>query len=135
MEVPANQTRLAPRELKLLDLDDDVLIMIIEKLDHESKKQMMATCKRFDELIGNTHQFDKNFKFRYNQKNFLERKETRYLEMIRRMFATVEIWSGQRKYDYQSKVNQHLEPPIQKFLEKIGAHILKIKLDSLRFNT
>ncbi len=60
MEVPAKRARLAPRELKLLDLDDDVLIMIIDKMDHRSKMQMMATCKRFEGLIGHTHQFYKN---------------------------------------------------------------------------
>jgi hypothetical protein len=56
MEVPAKKrARLAPRELKLVDLDDDALIMIVDKLDNKSKLQMMATCKRFEGLIGHSH--------------------------------------------------------------------------------
>jgi hypothetical protein len=131
MEKPAKRVRLALRESKLLDLDDDALIMIIEKLDHRSKKQMMASCKRFQGLIGHTHQFYKNFKFRYNQKQFLERKETHYLEMIRRMFGTVEISSGAEEIRIWEEC--WLEPPILRLLEKIGAHILKIKFHGLRF--
>ncbi len=88
MEVPTKRARLAPRELKLLDLYDDALIMIIKKLDHESKKQMMLTCKRFEGLIGHTHQFYKNFKFRYNRRKLLEAKDTRYLGNISRRFET-----------------------------------------------
>ncbi len=94
MENPAKCATLPPRELKLPDLDDDALIMIIDKLDHKSMLQMMASCKRFEGLIGNTHQFYKNFKICVNQKLLLERKETHHLEMIRRMFGTVNISSG-----------------------------------------
>ncbi len=97
MEVPAKRARLAPRELKLLDLDDDALIMIVDRLDHESKKQMMLTCKRFEGLIGQTHQFYKNFKFRIDQQESVKVEESRYLENIRRRFGIVEISSGIRR--------------------------------------
>jgi hypothetical protein len=119
MEVPVKRARLAPRELKLLDLDDDALILIIDKLDHRSKLQMMATCKRFEGLIGHTHQFYKNFKFRYNRRRF---PEYRYLGMVRRKFGIVEIFSG-----------EELSPAILKFLSKTGAHILKIKFHNVIF--
>jgi hypothetical protein len=74
MENSAKRARLAPRKLKLLDLDDDALIMIIDRLDHNSKMQMRATCKRFEGLIGHTHQFYKNFKFASIKKNLRDRK-------------------------------------------------------------
>jgi hypothetical protein len=131
MEVPsAKRARLAPRELKLLDLDDDALIMIVDKLDHRSKKQMMATCKRFESLIGHTHQFYKNFQFRYDQEEFLKSKETRYLEKARRRFGIVEICSGANSYSNR-KIS--LKSPSLEFLKKIGAHILKIKFDTVFF--
>jgi hypothetical protein len=119
MEVPAKRLRLAPRELKLLDLDDDVLMMIIKKLNHKSKKQMMATCKRLEGLIGQTHQFFKNFKFRYNRRRF---PDFRYLSMVRRNFGTVEILGV-----------DELSPSILKFLYKIGAHIQKIRFNNTMF--
>jgi hypothetical protein len=127
MEVPAKRTRLAPRDLKLLDLDDDALIMIIDKLDQESKLQMMATCKRFDRLIGSTHQFYKNFKFSHDERES-KTKETRYLEMVRRKFGIVEICSGVFHFD------KELKPEILEFLKTIGAHILKMKLCYFKLN-
>jgi hypothetical protein len=131
MNVPAKRARLAPRELKLLDLDDDALIMIIEKLDHRSKKQMMLTCKRFEGLIGHTHQFYKNFKIRYIQKESMESKHIRLLKMVRRRFGIVEI-SNRIKIN-SSHRHKSLKPPIQEFLKKIGADILKIKFNGLFF--
>jgi hypothetical protein len=122
MEVPAKRARLAPRDLKLLDLDDDALIMIINKLDHESKLQMMKSCKRMEGLIGQTHKFYKNFKFRYDDRQSLTSKEIRYLQMIRRNFGIVELTHGGR-----------LNTLILQFLKKIGAHVLKIKLDKQDF--
>jgi hypothetical protein len=131
MEVPAKRIRLAPRELKLLDLDDDALIMIIDKLDHKEKLQMMATCKRFEGLIGHTHQLFKNFKVCFDQQKTLNSKEIRYFQMARRRFGTVEISSGvDNNCSFRHK---SLKPPIQEFLQKIGADILKIKFNGLFF--
>jgi hypothetical protein len=119
MEVPAKRARLTPRELKLLDLDDDALIMIIDKLDHKAKKQMMATCKRFEGLIGSTHQFYKNFKLRYNHERG---DETRYMLKIRRRFVNMEISGGTER-----EIEQNLGPSVLEFLSKVGADVLKIK--------
>jgi hypothetical protein len=131
MENPAERARLTPRELKLLDLDDDALIMIIKKLDHKSKKQMMLTCKKFEGLIGSTHQFYKNFKFRFDQKKFLKTKETRFLAMVRRRFGIVEISGGtDNNCSFRHK---SLKTPILEFLKNIGADILKISFDELFF--
>jgi hypothetical protein len=122
MEVPAKRASLSPRELKLLDLDDDALIMIIDKLNHKSKLQMMATCKRFEGLIGNTHQFFKNFKIRFDQEQILEAKEIhKFLGNIQRGFGIVEISGG----------NKLLSPPILELVKKIGADILKIEFQKL----
>jgi hypothetical protein len=114
-------------KLKLLDLDDDALIMIIDKLDHESKLKMMETCKRFEGLIGQIHQFYKNFKFCYKQENFQKMEDTRYLGNIRRKFETVQISSG-------TYFKVELKPATQEFLANIGARILKIKFKKLSFN-
>jgi hypothetical protein len=130
MEFPAKRARLAPRELELLDLDDDALIMIIDKLDHKSKLQMMATCKRFEGLIGHTHQFFKNFKFRYDQEES-KTKETQFLKMVRRRFGIVEV-SSIIRMDCGYR-NKSLKGPILEFLEKIGADILKIKFNKVFF--
>jgi hypothetical protein len=132
MKVPAKRARLAPREFKLLDLDDDALIMIIGKLDHRSKLQMMLTCKRFEGLIGHTHQFYKNFKFRLDQQEFLKSKETRHLEKIRRRFAIAEISGGEYNFSHSNR-HKSLKRPILEFLKKIGAQILKIKFNDSFF--
>jgi hypothetical protein len=121
MEVPVKRVRLTPKELELLDLDDDALIMIIDQLDHKSKMQMMATCKRFEGLIGHTHQFYKNFKFCYNQ----EKSQTpEDLEQIRRCFEIVKISAG----IYHGSL---MKPPVLEFLKKYGADVLKIKFHNL----
>jgi hypothetical protein len=127
MEVTAKRARLAPRKLKLLDLDDDALIMIINRLDHKSKLQMMATCKRFEGLIGHTHQFYKNFKFCYDQEKSQESED---LQQIRRCFQIVEI-SGKAARSLEKKP---LRQSVLDFLKTIGADILKIKLHNLAFN-
>ncbi len=119
MDVPANRARLTPSELEILDLDDDALIMIINKLNHESKKQMMATSKRFEGLIGHTHQFCKNFKFRYNRRRF---PEYRYLGMVRINFKTVQISGG-----------EELSPSILKL--QIQGRILHIILENQRLQS
>jgi hypothetical protein len=113
-------------KLKLLDLDDDALIMIIGKLNFKSKLKMMATCKRFEGLIGNEFQFYKNFKLCYDQYRSPRKDQAQYLEIIRRKFGTVEV-SGGKYYSGDKSV----KPPTQELLKKIGAHILKIKLGSL----
>jgi hypothetical protein len=123
MEVPAKRARLVPRELQLLDLDDDALIMIIDKLNHKSKLQMMASCKRFEGLIGQTHQLYKNFKFRSIRYNH----ESRFLEMVRRKFGIVDICSG-------TVSREELSRPVLEFLKKIGGHILKIKFNKQAFH-
>jgi hypothetical protein len=46
-EVPAKRRKLAPRELELLYLDDDALIEIFDKLDHNSKMQNWAWPRYF----------------------------------------------------------------------------------------
>jgi hypothetical protein len=132
MEVPAKRARLAPRELELLDLHDYALFEIIDYLDHDSKLKLMLTCKRFEGLIGQTHQFYKDFQFRYNQQQFLAKNETRYLEKIRRRFETVEISSGRYMHCFSNR-QKSLKPQILEFLKKIGAHIHKIKFDRLFF--
>jgi hypothetical protein len=131
MEVPAKRARLAPKNLKLVDLDDDALIMIIDKLDHKSKKRMMRTCKRFEGLIGQTHQFYKNFKFRFNQQKSLKSNESRYLEKVRRRLGIVEISRGIDKSC--TLRNKSLKRPILEFLKKIGAEIFEIKFNALFF--
>jgi hypothetical protein len=103
----------AQRELKLLDLDDDALIMVIDRLDHISRLQMMASCKRFEGLIGQIHQFYKNFKICYNQE---KSQNSEYLKQIRRCFEVVAIFG----YIYSL-----MKPSVLEFLKKHGADILK----------
>jgi hypothetical protein len=109
----------------LLDLHDYVLFEIIKKLDHKSKLQMMATCKKFEGLIGQTHQFYKNFKFRCDQEKSQESEED--FVNIRRKFEIVEIF---RIF----LVRDAFLRPILEILKKIGPDILKIKLIDLAFH-
>jgi hypothetical protein len=130
MAVPVKSASVAPRELEFLDLDDDALIMIIDKLDHKSKLQMMSSCKRIEGLIGQTHQFYKNFKICYNQKDSQKMEDARYLTKIKRRFQIVEI-SGGSLYFASSKL---LSPSVLEFLKKHGADILKVKFQILTFH-
>jgi hypothetical protein len=91
--------------------------------------QMMATCNRFERLIGQTHQFYKNFKFCYDQKDLQKTEETQYLKQIRRRFGIVEIFGGSVR-----NKESFLRRPILGFLKKHGGDILKIKFDSLTLN-
>jgi hypothetical protein len=83
-------------KLELLDLHDYILFEIIMQLDHESKKQLMATCKKFERLIGQTHQFYKNFKFRLDSHQIQQFELARLLNFhhsckkIQRKFGCVE---------------------------------------------
>jgi hypothetical protein len=93
MEVPAKRVRLSPRELKLLDLDEDALIIIIDELDHKSKLQMMATCKRFDELIRLTN-FTKTSSFASPR------------EKIKRIKLIIWKWSGENLELWKFRVDK-----------------------------
>jgi hypothetical protein len=118
MENPAKRTRLAPKELSLLDLDDDVQIMIINRLDHESKMQMMATCKRFEGLIGHTHQFYKNFELELTQQ---------------KIAANPDRWKNiQRKFGFVKIVGISQEPKIVEIMKRIGANVMEVQLDDLQ---
>jgi hypothetical protein len=121
MEVPAKRARLAPREIKLLDLDDDALIMIIKKLDHKSKKQMMATCKRFERLIGYTHQFYKNFQLDWNEAEISVTPQ--FSRNIQRKFGSVTI-NGNLYKNHSSR--------IMEIIKRIGANVIEVQLNDLQ---
>jgi hypothetical protein len=104
-------------EKNLFDLHDYALFEIIKKLDHKSKMQLMATCKRFEGLIGQTFQFYKDFKFHYNQEKF-QKTDDEDLAKMRRQFEIVEISGGRAK--------DILRTPIVEFLKKLGPQILKL---------
>jgi hypothetical protein len=106
--------------LKLLDLDDDALIMIIDKLDHKSKLQMMATCKKFERLIGHTHQFYKNFKLDWNEAKIVAKAH--HCSNIQRKFGFVKINGS-----LYNRSSQILE-----IIKRIGANVIEVELNDLR---
>jgi hypothetical protein len=116
-------------KLELLDLHDYVLFEIIDKLDHESKKEMMETCKRFEGLIGQTRRFYKNFKFRYDhdEESYYWAEWPRNFRNIRRKFEIAEVVTGGDSY-YRSD----LKRSVLDALKRIGAKILKIKIENLK---
>ncbi len=118
--VHTSPIRLAPRELELLDLDDDVLIEIIDKLDHKSKMQLSGTCKRFEGLIGTNFQFYKNFRLVLSKKNIPI--EPHYCKNIRRKFGTVML-DGNIDCIYGSEIVE--------IIKNIGANVLKLELRKL----
>jgi hypothetical protein len=95
--------------------------MIIKKLDHESKKQMMATCKRFERLIGQTHQFYKNFKLNWNELR-IEAK-AHHCKKIQRRFGSVRIF-GTLFISQDSR--------IMEIVKRIGENVIDLHLDSLQ---
>jgi hypothetical protein len=115
MASPAKRVRLATGELELLDLDDDVLIEIIDKLDHESKMQLTGTCKRFEGLVGTTFQFYKNFRLELSKK--IIPIEPHYCKNIRRKFGTVML-DGDLDGIYGSEIVE--------IIKNIGANVLKL---------
>jgi hypothetical protein len=115
MASPAKRVRLATGELELLDLDDDVLIEIIDKLDHKSKMQLSGTCKRFEGLIGTTFQFYKNFRLELCKK--IIPIEPHYCKNIRRKFGTVML-DGDLDGIYGSEIVE--------IIKNIGANVLKL---------
>jgi hypothetical protein len=118
-EVPAKRRKLALRELELLNLDDDVLIEIIDKLDHKSKMQLMLSCKRFEGLIGNTFQFYKDFKLSLNQEMMpIEPHYSSRFE-IRRKFGFV-VLTGNLKNIYRSQVFE--------IIKNIGDKVIKFNM-------
>jgi hypothetical protein len=118
-EVPAKRRKLAHRELELLDLDDDALIEIIDKLDHKSKMQLMLTCKRFEGLIGNTFQFFKDFKLSLNER--IMPIEPHYCRIFnfRRKFGFV-VLTGKLKNMFRSQVLE--------ILKNIGESVIEIEM-------
>jgi hypothetical protein len=120
MEVPAKRARLAMREFKLLDLDDNTLIMIIDKLDHKTKLQMMITCKKFERLIGSTHQFYKNFKLNWNEEKTVAKAH--HCNNIQRKFGSVKIY-GPFFISENSR--------IMEIIKRIGENVTEVHLDRL----
>jgi hypothetical protein len=58
----------------ILDLDDDALIEIFRYLDHYSQLDAMLVCRRFEALIGQNAQFNKNYKMVIRRKYTFDRK-------------------------------------------------------------
>jgi hypothetical protein len=116
---PAKRRKLTPTELELLDLDDDVLIEIFDKLDHKSKMQMMLSCRRFEGLIGNTFQFYKNFKLLMTVKRMPIEPHYSSRFKIRRKFGYV-ILTGTLKAIYRSQVFE--------ILKSIGESVIKLRM-------
>jgi hypothetical protein len=109
------------RKIELLDLHDDVLFEIINKLDHESKKQMMATCKKFESLIGQEFQFYKDFKFRLYSHQIQQKFDFHHsCKNIQRKFGCVE---------YSSSIASNLDLEIA---SRVLPNAIKIQLGDLR---
>jgi hypothetical protein len=109
----------ASRELKLLDLDDDALIEIIDKLDHKSKMQMMATCKRLEDLLANTFQFYKNFKLVLDEERVPA--EPHYCKNIRRNFGIVVL---------NGTLQGFCGSQIMEIIKNIGENVIQIEIGS-----
>jgi hypothetical protein len=118
-EVPAKRRKLAHRELELLDLDDDALIEIIEKLEHKSKMQLMLTCKRFEGLIGNTFQFYRKYKLLLNEEMMPIASHYCSNFKIRRNFGYV-VLTAKLKNNYRSQVFE--------IIKNIGESIIEIDM-------
>jgi hypothetical protein len=86
---------------------------------------MMETCKRFEELIGQTRRFYKDFKFRYDQGESWAEWPCHF-KNIRRRFEIAEVTGGESCY------KSNLNRLVLEGLKRIGAKILNIKFENLK---
>jgi hypothetical protein len=153
--------RVAPpnKSNPLCQLNDDVLIKIIQYLDHKSKLQLMATCKRFESLIGNNSVFYKNFRVRFERypefyRNYhhhnsdfeSDSEENESNESEEEVEYEIEKWSS--RYDSFRRARRNFgqvvfkqldfyyglcpDPKVLlKLFDRIGANLTSIKMESV----
>jgi hypothetical protein len=75
--------------MNLVDLGDDELIAIFQRVDHKTKLTLMLTCKRFEFVIGNYLQLFG--KFVLNSFMYLHAELPDQVQM-RRHFGTIKLY-------------------------------------------
>jgi hypothetical protein len=114
--------------MELSDLHDYPLTDILEHLDHSSKLQMMATCKRFEQLIGQSKPLTQDMRLKLNGKILNSQRNVEFISNISRKFGEIQL----EAFDFLNQPD-HLVVLLE-LLEKIGKGVKSLKLFSVKIS-
>jgi hypothetical protein len=111
--------------MNLLDLGDDELIPIFQRVDHKTKLNLMLTCKRFENVIGSYLQLFGKFNLMIRQVQLESPDQT--LTQMRRHFGTVEL-NG-----YDLNLDTEAYNLLFQLLTKIGSKLVEVQISCSQF--
>jgi hypothetical protein len=112
--------------MNLVDLADEELIPIFQRVDHETKLNLMLTCKRFENVIGSYLELFGKFKLEIKKGHLESPDRVQTLTQIRRHFGAVDLIKRDLNLDTEA-YNM-----VFQLLTKIGSGVVEFRIcDSL----
>jgi hypothetical protein len=113
--------------MNLLDLGDEELIAIFQRVDQETKLNLMMTCKRFENVIGNYFELFGKFKLAIEHKHLKSPHRVQTLTQMRRHFGTVKLDGLDLNLDTKA---YNL---LFQLLTKIGSNLVELHISCSQF--
>jgi hypothetical protein len=116
--------------MNLLDLGDDELILLFQYVDHKTKLNLMLTCKRFENVIGNYIELFGKFKLSVKKDHLKSPDRVQTLTQMRRHFAIVELNGHDLNLDTEVMQAYNL---VFQLLTRIGSNLVELDLTGSQF--
>jgi hypothetical protein len=109
--------------MNLLDLGDDELIPIFQRVDHKTKLNLMLTCKRFENVIGNYLELFGKFVLTTG-KSSNKPDRVQKLTQMRRHFERIHL------YGYDLRLDTEDYNMFVQLLTKVGSKLVELIVSS-----
>jgi hypothetical protein len=113
--------------MNLLDLADEELIPIFQRVDHRTKLNLMLTCKRFEDIFGNHVHLIGGSKLAIKRYHLQSPDRVQTLTQMRRHFGTVEL----NRHDLNLDTDAY--NLCFQLLTKIGSKVVKLQISDSQF--
>jgi hypothetical protein len=110
--------------MNLLDLADDELIPIFQRVDHKTKLNLMLVCKRFENVIGSYLELFGGFKLEVRKEHLESPDRVQTLTQMRRHLGRIKIHGRDLNLDTEV-YNLFFQ-----LLTKIGSKLLELVISS-----
>jgi hypothetical protein len=113
--------------MNLVDLADDELIVLFQRVDHKTKLNLMLTCKRFENVIGSYLQLFGKFVLEVRKEHLESPDRVETLTQMRRHFGRIKIHGHDLRLDTEA-YNLFFQ-----LLTKIGSKVVELVISSGQF--
>jgi hypothetical protein len=113
--------------MNLVDLGDDELIPVFQRVDHKMKLNLMLICKRFENVIGNYLELFGKFKLEVKKEHLESPDRAQTLSQMRRHFGVFEL----NRHDLNLDTEAY--NLLFQLLTKIGSKLVEIQISCSQF--